>query len=646
MACGARNAAPQPPPPTRRRKGKRAVPSHAPSQASAATATPAAMEAEAAATTFVYDALPGLTLSLSAEEAVDAVAEAEEDASTTYAVFRNEITAAGDALADIPAADFFSLDVSASAAAEAEPDSPSASAPTAAQAVTPSSSRATEEQPALGSERAWFRGGRRFRSPMLQLHKEILDFCDFISPSAEEQSSRAAAVQAVSDVVKHIWPQCKVEVFGSFRTGLYLPTSDIDVVIFESRVKTPQVGLYALAKALSQKGVAKKIQVIAKARVPIVKFVERKSGIAFDISFDVDGGPQAADFIKDAVKKLPALRPLCMILKVFLHQRELNEVYTGGIGSYALLTMLITHLQLVWGGKDILGYRQSKEHNLGILLVKFFDFYGRKLNHWDVGISCNSARTFFLKSDKDFVNLDRPHLLSIQDPMAPDNDIGKNSFNYFNLLWNDLFLVLFDSRWAMYGLFGHYLLPPVPTGTERVKSAFSKAYSVLTDANLITSLGPNRSILGTIVRPDSVLLDRKGWNNEETLGDLLTEPWEPTRQFDSENDAMYNWHVIDDEPLPRNSQSASEDTSSSPMEKRKSSKSSRKSRKRAKADASGSNSIANGFSEDKARKRDKGLAQQSERMHRSAGSSKRRKGPREYDRFTNTLPQYTNVSRW
>lgn len=34
----------------------------------------------------------------------------------------------------------------------------------------------------------------------------------------------------------------------------------LQVVVFETRVKTPQ-GLYALAKALSQKGVAKKIQV-------------------------------------------------------------------------------------------------------------------------------------------------------------------------------------------------------------------------------------------------------------------------------------------------------------------------------------------------------------------------------------------------
>ena len=35
-----------------------------------------------------------------------------------------------------------------------------------------------------------------------------------ISHSTEEQSSRTAAVQAVSDVIKHIWPQCKASEFS------------------------------------------------------------------------------------------------------------------------------------------------------------------------------------------------------------------------------------------------------------------------------------------------------------------------------------------------------------------------------------------------------------------------------------------------
>uniref|UniRef100_I1PPH2 Uncharacterized protein n=1 Tax=Oryza glaberrima TaxID=4538 RepID=I1PPH2_ORYGL len=97
----------------------------------AATASPAsdAMEAEAGGVAIVYDALPGLTLAFSPEEeehlegaaadlggastSASAAVEEVEDATATYFVFRNEITAARDALVDIPTADFFSLDVSA-----------------------------------------------------------------------------------------------------------------------------------------------------------------------------------------------------------------------------------------------------------------------------------------------------------------------------------------------------------------------------------------------------------------------------------------------------------------------------------------------------------------------------------------------------
>lgn len=39
---------------------------------------------------------------------------------------------------------------------------------------------------------------------------EILDFCEFISPTQEEQAARAAAVQRVFGVVKYIWPHCNV----------------------------------------------------------------------------------------------------------------------------------------------------------------------------------------------------------------------------------------------------------------------------------------------------------------------------------------------------------------------------------------------------------------------------------------------------
>ncbi|KAJ7948648.1 non-canonical poly(A) RNA polymerase PAPD5 [Quillaja saponaria] len=79
-------------------------------------------------------------------------------------------------------------------------------------------------------ENGWFRGYCKFKSPMLQLHKEIVDFCEFLSPTPEEQAARNTAVESVFRSYKTYMPHCKVQVFGSFRTGLYLPISDIDVI--------------------------------------------------------------------------------------------------------------------------------------------------------------------------------------------------------------------------------------------------------------------------------------------------------------------------------------------------------------------------------------------------------------------------------
>lgn len=378
----------------------------------------------------------------------------------------------------------------------------------------------------------WTHARKQIRSPLLLLHHEISNFCHFLLPTSEEQASRTAAVARVSEVIKSIWPSCQVKVFGSFETGLYLPSSDIDVVILNSDVQVPQNGLQALAKALSQRSVGHKMQVIGKARVPIVKFIEKESNVAFDVSFDVQNGPEAAKFIKDAITKIPPLKPLCLILKIFLQQRELNEVYSGGIGSYALLVMLMTHLQMHWSRQSSVGKSTFLESNLGILLIDFFDLYGRKLNANDVGVSCRSGGQFYSKNIRGFSNLKRRHLLSVEDPQAPENDIGKNSYNIL-----------------------------------KVRSAFAMAFRLLTDIKYNDVVTPHCSILGRIIRVDEKLLGRQARFMEVSqLDTLLSSASHKALQCKSVTDSdeimlhplleeqselFERWQLCDDEPLPR-----------------------------------------------------------------------------------------------
>lgn len=82
------------------------------------------------------------------------------------------------------------------------------------------------------------------------------------------------------------------------------------------------------------------------------------------------------------------------------------------------------------------------------------------------------------------------------------------------------------------------------------------AFSMLTSSKSILALGPNRSILGTIIRPDPLLVERKGGSNGDiTFSSLLRGAGEPVQsEFQSGQDISCNWQQInDEEPLPRGS---------------------------------------------------------------------------------------------
>lgn len=94
----------------------------------------------------------------------------------------------------------------------------------------------------------------------------------------------------------------------------------------------------------------------------------------------MSSGVQSAELIKEYKRKYPVLSKLVLVLKQFLLQRDLNEVFTGGISSYSLILMCISFLQL-HPRRDLF----NNESNLAVLLIEFFELYGRKFNYVKTG---------------------------------------------------------------------------------------------------------------------------------------------------------------------------------------------------------------------------------------------------------------------
>lgn len=99
----------------------------------------------------------------------------------------------------------------------------------------------------------WRVPNKHYSKGVIGLHEEIEDFFAYMCPSNEEHSLRMRVVKRIEQVIYDLWQDSKVEVFGSFRTGLYLPTSDIDLVVIGMWTNLP---LRTLERALLDQNIA------------------------------------------------------------------------------------------------------------------------------------------------------------------------------------------------------------------------------------------------------------------------------------------------------------------------------------------------------------------------------------------------------
>jgi len=239
---------------------------------------------------------------------------------------------------------------------------------------------------------------------------------------------RNQVVNRIRSVIQGLWPQAKVEVFGSFETDLYLPTSDIDLMVFG---KWPNLPLWTLEDELVKCGIAEKstIKVLDKASVPIIKVIDKETDVKVDIGFNQISGVRSVKLIKEFLARYPNLKYLVLVLKQFLLQRDLNEVYTGGISSYCLLYLIISFLQM---------HPRYDAHNpkanLAVLLIEFFELYGCNFNFHKVGIRIVDGGSYIPKHKVTSLHKGiAPSFLYIEDPINPDNDVGRSSYGAYQV---------------------------------------------------------------------------------------------------------------------------------------------------------------------------------------------------------------------
>ena len=168
------------------------------------------------------------------------------------------------------------------------------------------------------------------------------------------------ALRGVAADAQVLWPGVRVELFGSWASGLQLSSSDVDLLVCDLPAipAAPAILLRRLATQLSNGTLnLTSIKMIETARVPVIK----ASLTLPDDAAALSGGPLQLDISLEATshsgvastsltrdvfcRHLSGLQELVLLLKQLLSTRSLNCAATGGLGSYALVLMAASLLQ-------------------------------------------------------------------------------------------------------------------------------------------------------------------------------------------------------------------------------------------------------------------------------------------------------------
>ncbi|TFK42144.1 hypothetical protein BDQ12DRAFT_710433 [Crucibulum laeve] len=323
-----------------------------------------------------------------------------------------------------------------------------------------------------------------------RLHDEIVAFTEWMQPTSQETEARERVFQFIVTVIKQQLRDAEVNLFGSSATGLGLPDrkyllcaifpvleaggSDIDITVSTQYARNIKSALFSLSHKLKQSGITDDVQVNHFARVPILTFNVAKD---YEGSFNVDvginnsDGLRSRDLVNSYLASMPALRPLVLVVKQFLRQRELGDAGKSGLGSYAVVLMCVSFLQLNPGNHPPT-YLSSPlgSRSLGLLLRDFMQYYGVTFPYIESYISISEG-CLMPKERAEWIDNREPGRLVVQCPMYPENDVSK-SINGRRL--------------------------------ELLKDVFKLAY-----ANILELELTNRNTLGLVVSVNKKLIDHR-----------------------------------------------------------------------------------------------------------------------------------------
>ncbi len=276
---------------------------------------------------------------------------------------------------------------------------------------------------------------------------------------AKARSRESLTNHLTSLLFRRFGKNAVVEAFGSSVTNLSIGTGDLDLCL-SFKNKTPQKVLRKLSGLLHEEGM-EDIQLIPKARIPIIKFKDPRSGLDVDISLDNRLAIYNSMMLKSYAQE-ERLQRLIQMVKYWASRRGINNAFEGTLSSYAWTLLSIQHAQLVQPplapnrqvnaeskqvsfkgmtyevGFNNDAYATTNDQSLASLLISFFDRFATRWDWESMVVSVRNGQAISTKKKKwqhigplpleVVAGADdgwMEHVMPIEDPFNHEHDLSR-----------------------------------------------------------------------------------------------------------------------------------------------------------------------------------------------------------------------------
>ncbi|XP_005110337.1 poly(A) RNA polymerase GLD2 [Aplysia californica] len=261
--------------------------------------------------------------------------------------------------------------------------------------------------------------GKRYKVPVSQGTEKITvaiwNYFLRAQMTDEDLKKKMKLRKSLHTIFEGAFPGCRLFIVGSSMTGFATKSSDVDMCFMISEKEIDQKGdatfiLSLIAKALGRCSFVRSPLVI-RAKVPILKFEDRNSGVECDLNINNTIGIRNTHLLRHYAYMDWRVRPLMLFIKRWARYHDINDASKKTISSYSLSLMLIHYLQagvrpavlpclqnlqpdmfsssrdvrkLSLSMEDVVDFSSQNAATLGELFLGFLNYYANVFNYDDV----------------------------------------------------------------------------------------------------------------------------------------------------------------------------------------------------------------------------------------------------------------------